>query len=97
MYKAYCFGHDWFEEIETGKWIPCGRCLGTGLIKKIEIPNYDEVRLLENGVKIFDNKHVYCWSCFHNALTGNYGTVKEMVSKAPYPVYRVEDDSLVEV
>lgn len=28
--KAYCFGHYWFEDVETGKMITCVYCKGSG-------------------------------------------------------------------
>ena len=88
--KTYCLGHDWFEEKETGKWIDCPSCEGTGFKKKSNLTNFNEERFISNGGKIFDDERIYCWRCCHNVEFGMQGKIKEMISKAPYPVYSVE-------
>jgi hypothetical protein len=46
---VYCFGHNWYEEQETGKMITCIYCKGTG---KLESLQYNE-----KGIP------VECWTC----------------------------------
>lgn len=91
--KAYCFGHDWFEAVETGLWVNCDACGGTGLRNKADIPGYSEDKF---KAFLFDDKRVKCWACINNREFGLIGRVKETIAKAPYPVYRVKDDSIVE-
>ena len=93
--RAFCFDHSWFEEQETGKMVDCKYCDGTGLRKKEDIPNYDEERFIANGT-VFDDKRVYCWICYENRMFGNMGRVKELIQKAPYPVFSVKTGELVE-
>jgi len=78
--KTYCFGHDWFEEKETGNIIECQYCNGTG----IRPEDRDTPLGLSCGTG-----YVPCWAC-------EKGKVKEMTAKAPYPVYSVETGDLVD-
>lgn len=92
--KVYCFGHDWFEE-ETGNWIDCKYCNGTGLRNKSDLPDYNEERFKNNGGVIHDDKKVHCWICEHSRKFGHVGKVKETIRKAPYPVFEVSTGNLV--
>lgn len=97
--KTYCLGHDWFEDTETGNWVDCEYCKGTGYRKVNEIPNYSKDRishLINSGVvKPFGDDKVECWICNSNAKYGMQGKVKELIQKAPYPVYSVKTGKLV--
>lgn len=84
--KTYCFDSSWFESVETGKKINCTYCDGTGLRKKADIPNYTDEKF--KGLD-FDDNRVKCWVCIDGWKIGDIGKVKEMVNKAPYPVYSV--------
>lgn len=90
--KAYCFGPDWFEDVETDNWIDCSRCKGTGYVRKDTIPNYQgrEDHFVNHG----DDK-VLCWVCQHNHETGQIGKVKEYKSSIPYDVYSVKTGKVV--
>lgn len=85
--RAYCFGHDWFEEVETGEWKNCEYCEGTGYRQKTSIPNYENRK---ESFKNYDDNRVFCWVCEHNFSTGQIGKVKETIQQAPYPVYSVK-------
>ena len=88
--KAYCFGHDWFEKMPTGKMIDCPYCDGTGTRLKVNIPGYLEKRFIANGGIVCDDHRVQCWDCQDGRKTGQIGKVEEMRCKAPYPVYDVK-------
>lgn len=95
---VYCFGHDWYEEQETGNWIDCQYCNGTGYREKSSIPDYQkrEKELIESGFVVpFDDNRFICNVCGKNHQTGQIGKVKEMISKAPYPVFSVETGELI--
>ena len=81
--KAYCFGHDWFEEQETDTWIDCQYCKGTGLRNKKDYA--DTPRFTS-----FDDSRFYCPCCEKNEKYGNMGKIKKTIQKAPYKVYSVE-------
>jgi hypothetical protein len=85
--KAYCFGHDWFEDQETGNMIECRYCKGTGLRNKGNIPNFKEALFKQYH---FDDTRIYCIQCKNFFDTGNQGKVKEYIRKAPYKVYSVK-------
>lgn len=86
---AYCLGHDWFESKETGKWIECTNCKGTGLHCKADIPHYKEENWKDRGL-LFDDYRVKCWACKDSWKVGLQGKKKESYSKAPYSVFSVE-------
>ena len=90
--KTYCLGADWFEEQETGKWIDCEYCDGTGLRRKIDIFNYNEDEFIKNGGIVFDVDRIKCWVCKENEKYGYLGLVKEYENKAPYPIFEVEKE-----
>jgi hypothetical protein len=93
--KTYCLGHDWFEEKETGKWIDCAYCQGTGHRWVKSIPNFNKERFIANGGVMHGDSAVECWVCYSNRQFGQIGMVKEMIRKAPYPVYSVKTGKLV--
>lgn len=93
--KGFCMPHDWFESIETDRWIDCKYCNGTGLRGKLDILGYDEERFIKNGGSVFDDKRVKCWACSNNEQYGQIGKVKEMIRKAPYRVLRVSNNAEV--
>jgi hypothetical protein len=76
--RAYCFGHGWYEEVETGKIINCIYCEGKG--KRI----YPEHSPIHNNGELQT-----CHNC------SGTGKVKEMVNKAPYPVFSVATGELI--
>lgn len=86
--KTYCFGHDWYESVPTGRIVDCEYCRGTGLRRKEEV---GEKFIRYGGAEIVDDDHVKCWVCREHS-----GKVAEYIQKAPYLVYRVSDDTLVE-
>lgn len=88
--KTYCFGHDWFEEQETNRMLVCSLCKGTGALDPESVPNYDEKRFRANGGIVYENGNIQCWAC------SGTGERKEMIARAPYPVYSVETGELVE-
>ncbi len=73
--RVYCFGHDWFDEQETGRVIECRYCEGKG-------KRHYEGR---QGAE-FKTCHV----------CSGTGKVKEMVQRAPYPVFSVETGELIQ-
>lgn len=81
--RAYCFGHDWFEEIQDGMEV-CRYCHGVGSRAKSSIPGYDEMRLVANGGKVIDKEKVMCWVC------DGCGRIPKMIRWAPYPVYDIK-------
>lgn len=88
--KTYCFGHSWFEETETEKMIDCRYCHGTGLRMKSEFAPG-----VLSHLESFDDHRVKCHVCIEGWKTGSQGKVKEMIQKAPYPVFSVETGELV--
>lgn len=93
--KTYCLGHDWFDEEETGKWIDCSHCEGTGYRKIESIPNFHQGRFISNGGKMFGDNKVECWSCNQNFKLGQIGKVKQLIQKAPYPVYSAKTGKII--
>lgn len=97
--KVYCFGHDWFDSQETGKWIDCQYCNGTGYRQNDSIPNYKEreKELIASGFIVpFDDNRFVCNVCGENHQSGQIGKIKEMINKTPYPVFSVETGELIE-
>jgi hypothetical protein len=94
--KAYCLGHDWFEFQEAGNWIDCSYCNGTGYRKIESITNFNQERFLINGGKMHGDDKCECWSCNHNFKFGMIGKIKEMIQKAPYPVYSVKTGKIID-
>jgi hypothetical protein len=93
--KAYCLGHDWFESVE-GNWIDCKYCNGTGYRWTKNILNFNKENFIKNGGKMNGDNQVECWCCNHNFKYGQIGRVKERINKAPYKVYSVKTNKLVE-
>lgn len=87
--RAYCFGHDWFEPHAEGIE-QCSYCEGQGTRLKFDIPNYTEKQFMANGGVVLSDSHVKCWSC------NGKGVIPHMVSEAPYPIYGVDSDELIE-
>jgi DNA-directed RNA polymerase subunit RPC12/RpoP len=94
--KTYCLGHDWFESQETGNWIDCKYCNGTGYRKITEIPHFNKESFIANGGMMHGDDKVYCWNCNRDPQMANAGKIKERINKAPYPVYSVKTGKLVE-
>lgn len=93
--KTYCLGHDWFEEKETGKWIDCTYCEGTGYRKIDSIANFSIEHFISNGGKMHGDDKIICWRCNANHKLGMIGKIKELIQGAPYPVYSVKTGKIV--
>ena len=89
---AYCLGPDFFDEKETGKWVNCEFCEGTGLRNKKDIPDYDESRFHN---LLFDDKRVKCWVCQDNEKYGMKGKVKEYKQQTPYPYAPIDENGVI--
>lgn len=94
--KTYCLGHDWFEDQETGNWIDCKYCNGTGYRAIDTIPHFNQESFIVNGGQMHGDDKVVCWNCRHNHELGMIGKVKETIQKASYPVYSVKTGKIVE-
>lgn len=95
--KAYCLGHDCFESQETGNWIDCKYCNGTGYRNIKSIPGFNRESFIERGYKV-NGDMAECWICnqYQTVSGGQIGKVKEMICKAPYPVFSVKTGKLIE-